>query len=436
MFFIPLVIQASVLALSGYSIESPLLSFYPEIETFLSPSSCIACYAIDTTTQKVACDQESQRQLIPASSLKIVTTAAALHLLGPEMRFETHLEYTGKIDEEGVLHGDIVIRGGGDPCLGSERVLSSLGWKKQLEAWTQAILQCGIRKIKGRVIGDSSKWEKAMAVPSWQWEDLGNAYGAGASALSFHENSYTAYFQPGKKLDDPATLLSIEPPIFNMTLQNEVITGPESSGDKVWIYGSEYSNFPAARGTVPLGINAFPIRGAIPNPPAVCANLLTQHLVQKKICVENQVLDLSSLKQTRIHTTFSPPVKEIVYWTNQKSINLYAEHLLKKMGEVVYGEGSTASGVRAVQGFLKEQGLDVKGFYMADGSGLSRKNRISAKQLTSLLCKMKESPLFPLFLRSLPQKEGGGLAKTGSMFQVRALAGFHQDMAFAVLVNE
>ncbi len=394
----------------------------------------IAAYAINTRTGEVIVDLCGDKSFFPGSCLKIVTTGAALHLLGAESYFQTDLEIEGEI-KEGVLHGNLLIRGGGDPCLGSNRVASSLSWEEQIKAWVQAAEKLGIKEIRGDVIGDSSQWEEAQAVPSWAWEDLGNYYGAGASALSFHENNYSLFFKPGEKEGDEAILSRVVPAIPKMLLRNEVKTGAVGSGDQACIYGSELSTIQLVRGTIPAGVAEFSIRGSIPDPAAFCSELLTQALEEKGIKVSHHSLPRNQ-KRAVIHSTRSPKIKEIIYWANQKSLNLYAEHLLKSIGEKMEGEGSTSAGTRAVVKFWQGQGVDVHGLNMMDGSGLSRKNFITPKQLVSILVKMKQSPDFPLFFDSLPEMNGGVRAKSGSMSFLRGCAGYKGEIAFAILINQ
>lgn len=284
------------------------------------------------------------------------------------------------------------------------------------------------------MIGDASKWEKALAVPSWAWEDLGNYYGAGASALSFHENAYALVFKPGSNVGDDTMILRTDPPLPTLVLQNEVKTGPAGSGDRACIYGSEFSPVQSVRGTVPAAVNEFTIKGAIPDPAEFCASLLTQELQERGITVKNRALPVQNTK-VDFHTTYSPTIGEIVHWTNQKSINLYAEHLLKAVGEEVSHEGSTQAGLKAVANFLTSQKVDLGGFNMMDGSGLSRKNLITAKQLVSVLLKMKQSELFPVFFQSLPVEDGAIRAKSGSMSFIRSYAGYAGNIAFAIVVN-
>src|SRR3990167_191213 len=116
----------------------------------------VSVYAIQMKTGEVLFDHNSDKSLTPGSCMKIVTTGAALHLLGQESRFETNLEYDGNIDERGILHGNLYIRGGGDPSLGSDRLSSSLSLSDQIASWVRAIELCGIRSIEGGVFGDAT----------------------------------------------------------------------------------------------------------------------------------------------------------------------------------------------------------------------------------------------------------------------------------------
>ena len=395
----------------------------------------ISVYAVQSETGEVLIDENSELSLTPSSCMKIVTTATALHLLGTDHRFETHLEYDGAIDEAKTLHGNLYIRGGGDPCLGSDRFPNALSWEEQIEAWADAVQKLGIQRVTGKVIGDATRWEKALAVPSWKWEDLGNYYGAGACALSFHENYYSLFFKPNDTVGKSAHILRTEPPLPTLTLQNEIKTGPEGSGDQAYIFGSEFSSEQFVRGTIPAAVDEFVIKGTIPDPAAFCAELLHKQLQKKGIAFDRQEI-APRTKRTLFHTTYSPTVKEIAYYCNQKSINLHSEHLLKRMGEVVNGKGSTASGTEAVTNFWSSRGLDLAGFNMADGSGLSRNNLITTKQLVAILSEMKKSEFFPVFFESLPQKEGGMRAKSGNQSFILGYAGYTGDITFAILINQ
>jgi D-alanyl-D-alanine carboxypeptidase/D-alanyl-D-alanine-endopeptidase (penicillin-binding protein 4) len=382
-------------------------------------NATVSMYAVHMPSGEVLLDENSQKSVTPASCLKLLTTAAALHLLGPDYQFRTKLAYDGVL-EEGVLKGNLYIIGGGDPCLGSDRSSSSLSYQKQIAAWILALEKMGISKIEGEILADVSSWERMQAVSSWSFEDLGNYYGAGASALSFHENAYSLVFSPGKAVGEDASILRIEPKFSHLRLHNEVKTGKPLSGDRACIYGSEFFLEQYVRGTIPLGESEFTIEGSLPNPSLACIELLENGLKEKGIVIQKD--KKPSGERKIFYETLSPKLSEIVYHTNQKSINLYAEHLLKAMGKNICLEGSTEAGILAIKHFLEQKKIDIAGTVLADGSGLSRKNLVTSQFLVSVLLDMKKSPLFPLFLESLPEIRKGIRAKDGSMSLVRGYA--------------
>ncbi len=412
--------------------HSTSLTDLKTLYSLFPPEALISAEVVDLKTSQKLISINSQTSMVPASCMKLITTAAALEILGPDSCFHTYLEYDGNIDSKGTLHGNLYIRGGGDPCLGFNRVESSLSAEQLIETWTAAVVKAGIRSIDGRILADDSLWEKDLAVPSWQWEDIGNYYGVGASALSFHENFYSLVFQPGKSVGDPASLIRKEGMPNELILKNEVKTGESGSGDRTTVFGMEYVLIQFAKGTIPIDVPEFTIRAAIPDPATYCADLLTRALVSKGVMLHHK--GIAPSQRHLLHHLSSPTVKEIVYWTNQKSINLYAEHLLKKMGEKVLGRGSTRAGVEVVTAFLKQKNIDLQGFHMVDGSGLSRKNLVTAEQLTALLGYMKTFPCFTAFLASLPTKEGVK-AKSGSMSLIKGYAGYKENIAFSILIN-
>ncbi len=390
-------------------------------------------YAVHIPSGKVLMDENGDKSMIPSSCMKLVTAAAALHILGPQMRFSTHLAYDGKI-EQGTLHGNLYIIGGGDPCLGSDRIASSLSWDKLLNVWSFAVKSLGIERIEGTIIPDSSLWENARAVPDWSWEDIGNYYGAGASALSFHENAYRIFFAPGPQVGDSASVVKIEPSLSHLALQSEVKTGEKGSGDQACIYGSEGTFMQRIRGTIPAGVGEFSIKGALPDPGYACIELFKRSLNSLGISIEDK--EIQEASRQVFYSMKSPTVSEIIREMQKTSINLYAEHLLKKMGEVELKNGSTLSGTTCVKKFLQNLGMDLSGCRIADGSGLSRKNVITAHQLVDLLILMRKSEFFPEFFHSLTVPRAGIHGKSGSMTLIRSYAGYSKDIAFAILINQ
>src|SRR5450759_2824912 len=168
------------------------------IDTFLSDSSLIhasvsICIA-DPDNGEIIADYNSGKSLIPASVMKLITSAAALDLLGPDYTFKTTIGYTGSLNKRsGKLTGNIVIQGGGDPALGSKNF--SDHYQDFLSSWVTEIKKLGVRKIDGRVVTDDSYYDFLPVPGKWLWEDAGNYYGAGADGLSVFDNTYEIHFK-------------------------------------------------------------------------------------------------------------------------------------------------------------------------------------------------------------------------------------------------
>ena len=149
----------------------------------------LAVSVYNITQNREVYKHDAQRYVCPASLNKLLVTAAGFEFLGSDFRFRTRLGYTGKIDRDGVLHGNLHIIGGGDPLLGSYRYRQTSP-DTLFKTWTQAVRNYGIRNIDGRVCYDANIYDDTQLHDSWQWGDVGNYYGAGACGLNFHENMY------------------------------------------------------------------------------------------------------------------------------------------------------------------------------------------------------------------------------------------------------
>lgn len=359
-----------------------------------------------TTDNTVVAAYNAEKSLKPASTLKLLTTAVALNLLGEDYTYTTLLQYDGHIDH-GTLCGNLYIKGGGDPTLGTWRNNFGTGCEAVLQQWVKAVQQAGIRRIEGAVIGDASFFDTETIPPQWMWEDMGNYYGAGASGLSFRENQCDVVLSSGKT-GSAVTLKNTIPPLPNVTLINELVAGAAGSGDEAYCFLAPYSLVGFLRGTIPPQRSSFTVRIAVPDPALSCAQQLQNALAQSGISAATPVTtqsqttaSKSNARQT-LHSLASPPVSEIVFWTNKRSINLYAEHLLKTIGKTKYAQPTYAKGIEAVKSFMSERGIPTDGLLLQDGSGLSPLNAITADQLAILLRKMTaDKQHYDSFFRSL-----------------------------------
>src|SRR5690606_27739043 len=207
----------------------------------------------------------------PASTMKVFSTATANEMLGPDYRFVTKLEIVGDPDEEGILKGDIVIRGGVDPTLGATSAEEPFG------EWKAALAMVGVKKVGGSVIGDASIFGTALTPDTWQWNDMGNYYGAGASGLTIYQNLFYCTFRT-PSVGARAPLSGTEPKLPGIDFVNEMRVGSAGSGDKGFIYGDSYGKLFYLRGSVPAGSGSFTIKGALPDPAFFCARTFSEYL--------------------------------------------------------------------------------------------------------------------------------------------------------------
>ncbi len=420
---------------------------------------------IDLENGRTVFSYNEHQALVPASTQKMLTTASALMILGADFRYQTSIGYSGHIDAGGILRGDVIIKGSGDPAFGSSAIHDSLNLDRVFNGWLGAIRNAGIRQINGRVLADESVFDPELNPRKWLWEDMGNYYGAGASGLTANENMYTVYFQPGNAVGQPARVVMTEPQIPGMTFINQVTTGGRGSGDQVYIFGAPYQMERTLTGTVPLGSSNFPVRGSIPDPPffvaAAFSDFLSRNSISQSLPPLSQRLAVQvgytpSAISRQLSTWSSPILANIAARTNLNSVNTFAENLLKTIGSCVKGEGSTAAGNEAIKEHWKKLGLDVDGMFLYDGSGLSPVNRLTAYQLARVLQITAGQPFFDGFQAGLPlagrtgsiassfrgtPSEGVLRAKSGFLANVRSYAGYTKNadgktLAFAFIVND
>lgn len=392
----------------------------------------------------------AEKNTIPASTTKLVTTATALEILGPDFTFTTRLQYDGTI-ENGVLNGNLYIMGGGDPTLGSKYLGDSLF----LNNWVDAVKKLGIKKITGSVIGDGSLYDTQGIPPKWMWEDMGNYYGAGAYGISIYDDTYKVYFKSGASGTTPE-ILRIEPLIpdlhFKLYLKSANI-----NDDDAYFYGAPYSNERSIYGAIPANRNEFSSKGDIPYPALYAAQVFKQKLEADSIEVAKpaEADVINGNPRITFFTQKSPTLKDIIANINYKSNNHYAEHLFRYLALQTSPQANINDAIDVIKNFWKNKDLDISGLIINDGCGLSPSNGISAKFFVDLLTyEANKSDNKDVFVASLPiagesgtvkkllkgtRLQGKVQAKSGSIFDVQCFAGYinwkNKKYAFAVLVN-
>lgn len=457
-----------LLLLSNYAPISAQATIQQTIQDFVNYEpmryASLSFCALEVETGKEVASHQPNMSLVPASTMKAVTTATALGVLGHSYTYQTRLQYDGNI-KNGVLNGNIYITGTGDPTLGSHLMPNGTKLEELMQQMVDKIAARGIKKVNGLVIGDGSHFTTAMPAPDWQWNDIGNYYGAGAAGLNIHENLYYLTFQQKLQLNAIPSIANVSPAMPYLTFINEIRSDRAGTGDNAFIFGAPNSTVRYLRGTIPVGRGQFKIKGAIPDPAHFAAYSLIKALEASGIETNKMAKNIfeyrregkdQRLSRTTIMKITSQPVSQIIKRTNEKSVNLYAEALLKAMGKRKKGEGSTEKGVEAVKDFWTQRGMDMEGFFMEDGSGLSPRNGVTSYQLTQIMRKSaKDKGIYKHFYNSLALGGRTGTArymfrgskaagrvrlKSGSMRRVRAYTGYVNTrsgklVAFTIIAN-
>ncbi|GAB6394035.1 MAG: D-alanyl-D-alanine carboxypeptidase/D-alanyl-D-alanine-endopeptidase [Bacteroidales bacterium] len=400
-----------------------------------------------------------ETELIPASVMKLVTTAAALEILGDGYRFATALEYDGEITGE-TLRGNLYIKGGGDPTLGSSHVAPDR--EAFVSEWLAAVKKAGIKKISGAVIADESLFDTEGTSMKWVKEDMGSYYGAGCYGISVFDNQYRLYVKTGSPGSTPE-IVAQEPAIANLHFHN-YLKAASANTDSSYITGAPFSSDRYLYGTVPAHRDRYPLRGDIPDPALFLAQYLSERLRKEGIEIEGAPTCYRLMceekrrpeqRRQTLMTAYSPTLREIVRITNGKSHNLYAEALLKAVGlSYRQGRGETLSsagkGIQVVRAHWKEKGLNTSSLWMHDGCGLAHADKLTASFMCDLLVYMAtKSEQSGAFVSSLPTAglegsvasflkgsalQGRAKLKSGGMKRIRAYAGYitQGDKRYAV----
>ncbi len=427
-----------------------------------SPSLKYAGVGIKITeveTSKAVCAYNENLTLSPASTLKMITTATALELLGPEYRFTTTISHDSIIDTQGMLQGNLWIIGSGDPTLGSSFFEESK--EKFFKEWSDTLKRIGIKSIAGDIIVVDNLYGYEGISDRWTWGDIGNYYASGTFGISLFDNTYKLFLKSGASQTTPLVLYT-DPEIKGMTFENYLKVASNSS-DSAYIRGIPFAPDRKIYGTVPANKSSFFIKGDIPDPGLLLAQTLSENLLKNGIKIYGNFTTIrlkkkeipSQLKKIYVHNGKS--LKEIIEVTNFRSNNHFAEHLFYKIGkENKAMPGYTPSlATETIKKYWQQKGIDTQGLYQYDGSGLSNANAVSVSILTDILVYMKRrSKYADVFYQSLPLtgKEGTvrnflkgtdleskARIKSGSISNVQSYAGYinknGKTYAFAILVN-
>ena len=427
-------------------------------------NASISFCAIDLSNGTTIAELNPNLSLSPASITKLFSTATAFEVLGSDYKPSTRFYIEGELDSNGILNGNLWIRGGGDASVGSKYFNQDGNETDFLKLWCDTLKHLGIKSITGSVIGDASEFGYSGVPDGWNWSDMGNYYGAGPSGLVLYDNMIRYTFKTGNFVGAKTELLSIFPEIPNFQFHN-YITSSKKGGDNSFIFGAPYSLDRFGNGTLPLNSRAFIVKGSMPDPEYQLAYEFEKKLIENGIMVGMGIKTARQIDSSKpnirylngyklIYEYFGESVLSIASHTNMKSVNLFAEELLCLSGYKLSGYGNTESSLKQLERFWNKR-IDFTGLYLKDGSGLSRSNAISARHFCSLLQEMYKSKNYTDFLSTLPLAGCSGTlsgvcknqlghgkikAKSGTMNRVKSYSGYvdsdsGKKIAFAIIVN-
>ncbi|MDR3024688.1 D-alanyl-D-alanine carboxypeptidase/D-alanyl-D-alanine-endopeptidase [Chryseobacterium sp.] len=381
----------------------------------------------DPKTKKVISSYNENTPLVPASTTKLLTTETALNLMGENYRWMTQLEYSGTIDENGVLNGNLYVIGSGDPSLGTNKAGAS-SYRDIISDFVGGVSREGIKKVNGDIIIQTALFK-------------GNISVLPENVVWLENNNY--YLPAGSTRD------------INPANEKLIVKKGSFSTDKKFFYVSPY-NHQMVYADKYEGNGALTTK--LPDAPAYLANSFRTTLVKSGIPVTGKVspkmTDAAPEGRKMLSAYKSPTLGDIIYYTNQHSDNSLAEALLRTVGYQKMGDLTSESGRIVVTDHLKDAGFDMIGLNYIDGSGLSRSNNVTPISQVKFLTSLMDQKYYRSYLTSLPIGgqsgtlkrmfigEGNGqvFAKTGTLNKVKTLAGYlktnsGKTLVFSLMVN-
>lgn len=409
----------------------------------------------DLRSGRVLYERNARKNFKPASTLKLVTTAAVLDAIGPDERLRTTVETAGRLDAFGRVLGDVYLVGRGDPNLSGR--FTDGDRTAAFEEMANTLWSAGVRRIEGRLVGHEGLFTGDRRGEDWSWQDLVWWYGAEVSALSFNDNCADLTVTAGERAGDPVRV-GREPASAFYRVVSSATTSAAGTPPALTLTRAPGSNEVRLSGTYPIGAETWEGSAALEDPARYAATVFGEVLAARGIVVSGPVETSSvplpaGVRVLAAHE--SPPLLEILKAVNKTSQNLHAEMMLRLLGARRRGAGSADAGREAAAEFLRRVGVEPSAWAMQDGSGLSRSDVLTPHEMVSLLAAMDRHPRAAAFRETLPiagrdgtlknRMKGGAadgrvVAKTGTLRQVNALAGYvtargGSRLAFVAIAN-
>lgn len=424
----------------------PLESYQTLVDSMV-PESKLGLSIRSLKTGKELANIRASEPFTPASTLKTLTTAAALYHLPLNYEPQTHFFLDGSVSQ-GVFKGILRIRGEGDPNISARFYPEPL---YLLHAMADSLKELGIDSLVGKIELDTSFYSGPRKPLYWAPHFYNAWYGAEVSPLQFNDNCTLIRMKPGKKIGDTATI-SIHPDVGYVQVKNELVTGKKKRRRWTWALNDTLPIITIG-GNIGEKIDSASLVLPVRNPPLYFKHALLFALKDKGIGFQ-ETENISRGIEIKSFSFSAAPFLSILDEINQRSQNLHAETLLRNMGKIVADKGNVEGGKLAIHKYLKHIGLSPEDFYFVDGSGLSQKNKVKPSAESALLFKVARSSFADTYIRSLASPDIGtgskrmkGIQhpwrtrfKTGFIGGVHALAGYifttEDTLAVALYLNE
>ena len=430
-------------ALAPQSTSSPLAPALVELagRPQLAGGRIGVC-VVDAADGAVLAELSAGNGFAPASNLKLISGAVALVALGPDHRFTTELAMHGEL-RDGVLHGDLLLRGRGDPTLGVGR-----GAVEATQRFVDALRQRGVQRVTGGVVGDD-RWLGAEHLGhGWQWDYLDEDYAAPFGALCWNGNVQRVVVRAegaAARVEGAAAALPGQVELVPAGGVTRVVARRELGGERIHITG-----------TIAADAKPLTLAVTVPDPTRFAARELAAKLRAAGLAIGEPAASAVPDAGVPIAEWRSPPLAELLVPLLRDSDNLYAEQFHRVAARVATGAGDGAAASKHAVAVLQTLGVDGAGLVLADGSGLSRRNLVQPRQLARLLVAMERSPQRAAYWAALPVAGATGTlrsrfvgtaaagrvrAKTGTIDRVACLSGYvpranAAPIVFSIMLND
>ncbi|SCE68929.1 D-alanyl-D-alanine carboxypeptidase/D-alanyl-D-alanine endopeptidase [Micromonospora mirobrigensis] len=410
---------------------------------------------VDTSTGQTLYDRNGDRRLVPASNTKLLTSTAALALLGPGHRFTTDVRSTGS-RRAGLVAGDLYLRGGGDPTM----------LAADYDALAAQVAADGVRVVTGNLVADDTRYDDSRLGPDWTWDDESYYYAAQVSALTvapdtdYDAGTVIVHAAPGGAVGDrPAVTMT--PPNGYLRIDNRART-VAGGGTDLTIERRHGTNTIVVTGQIAAGDDPVDEWMTVWEPTGYAADVFRAALRRHGVRVLGSTVlgRATPAEATPVARHDSMTLAELMTPFLKLSNNGHAEVLTKEIGRIISGAGSWSTGLAAISEYVADAGMDTGTLRQRDGSGLSRRNLIPPAEFVDLLAAVRTEPWFPTWYAALPvagnaeRFVGGTLrsrmrgtvaadnvhAKTGSLTGASSLSGYATDadghvLAFSIVLN-